>query len=65
MTHDSDATKRALEHDIEVLEDKAIGASKAAATRILPIAAGVLGLLVLAWIAGRRMRNRAERKHRG
>ncbi len=63
MTHDSDATQRALEHDIEVLEDKALDASKSAAMRILPIAAGVLGLLVLAWIAGRRMRSRAERKH--
>ncbi len=62
MTHDPDATQRALEHDIEVLEDKALNASKAAAMRILPIAAGVLGLLVLAWIAGRRMRNRAGRR---
>jgi hypothetical protein len=62
MTDDPDATQRALEHDVEVLEDKAISASKAAAIRILPIAAGVLGLLVLAWIAGRRMRNRAERR---
>ena len=63
MTDDPDAAQRALEHDIEVLEDKAIGASKAAAIRILPIAAGVLGLLLVAWIAGRRMRNRAERRH--
>lgn len=63
MTDDPEATQRALEHDIEVLEDKAIHASNAAAIRILPIAAGVLGLLLLAWIAGRRMRNRAERKH--
>ena len=62
MTDDPDATQRALEHDIEVLEDKALNASKAAAMRILPIAAGVLGLLVLAWIAGRRMRNRAGRR---
>ncbi len=62
MTHDPDATQRALEHDIEVLEDKALNASKVAAMRILPIAAGVLGLLVLAWIAGRRMRNRAGRR---
>lgn len=63
MTDDPEATQRALEHDIEVLEDKAISASKAAAIRVLPIAAGVLGLLLLAWIAGRRMRNRAEREH--
>lgn len=62
MTDDPDATQRAFEHDIEVLEDKAVSASKAAAMRILPIAAGVLGLLVLAWIAGRRMRNRAGRR---
>lgn len=62
MTDDPEATQRALEHDIEVLEGKAVSASKAAAIRILPIAAGVLGLLLLAWIAGRRMRNRAERK---
>jgi hypothetical protein len=64
MTDDPDAAKRALEHDIEVLEDKAISASKAAAIRILPIAAGVLGLLVFAWIAGRRIRNRADRTRR-
>ena len=62
MTDDPDATQRALERDIEVLEDKAISASKAAAIRILPIAAGVLGLLLIAWIAGRRMRNRAGRR---
>ncbi len=39
MTHDSDATQRALEHDIEVLEEKAVSGVKAAAIRILPIAA--------------------------
>jgi hypothetical protein len=59
MTHDSDATQRALEHDIEVLEDKALSGAKAAAIRILPIAAVVLCLLGLAWMAGRRARTRA------
>jgi hypothetical protein len=63
MTHDSDATQRVLEHDIEVLEDKAIHTAKSFAKRVLPIAAGVFGLLLVAFIAGRRLRNRAERKH--
>jgi hypothetical protein len=62
MTHDPDATQRALEHDIEVLEEKAIKGAKSLAMRILPIAAGVLGLLLVAFIAGRRLRGRAERK---
>jgi hypothetical protein len=62
MTHDPETTQRALEHDIEVLEDKAINASLAAVKRILPIAGGVLVLLLLAWIAGRRMRARAENR---
>jgi multisubunit Na+/H+ antiporter MnhB subunit len=63
MTHDPDATQRALEHDIEVLEEKALHTAKSFAVRVLPIAAGVLGLLVVAFIAGRRLRARAERKH--
>jgi hypothetical protein len=62
MTDDSDATQRALEHDIEVLEEKAIHASKAVAMRVIPIAAGILALLVLAFVAGRRARARAERR---
>lgn len=55
-THDSDATARALEHDIEVLEDKAKTASKHIAMRVAPVAAVVLGLLAVAWILGRRSR---------
>jgi hypothetical protein len=63
MTHDSDATQRALEHDIELLEERALGSAKSVAIRVVPIAAGVLGLLLVAFIAGRRMRARAERRH--
>jgi hypothetical protein len=58
MTHDSDATARALEHDIEVLEDKAKEASKRLAIRIAPVAGVVLALLLTAWILGRRSRKR-------
>jgi hypothetical protein len=56
MTHDPVATQRALEHDIEVLEEKAKETSKHIAARVVPVAALVVGLLVLAWILGRRSR---------
>jgi hypothetical protein len=50
--------ERALEHDIEVLEDKAVTASKRLAARAAPVLVAVLVLLVLAWLAGRRLRDR-------
>jgi hypothetical protein len=50
--------ERALEHDIEALEDKAVAASKQFAVRAAPVVVGVLVLLLLAWLAGRRLRNR-------
>ena len=55
-THDPDATARALEHDIEVLEEKAKTASKHIAMRVAPVAAIVAALLLGAWILGRRTR---------
>jgi hypothetical protein len=63
MTDESDQehterVERALEHDIEVLEDKALTASKRVAARAAPMVAGVLVLLLLAWLAGRRLRKR-------
>jgi hypothetical protein len=56
MSSDPEATQRALEHDIEVLEEKAKVTSRRIAIRVAPIAALVLGLLLLAWILGRRSR---------
>lgn len=50
--------ERALEHDIEVLEDKAVAASRRFAARAVPVLVVVLVLLVLAWLAGRRLRDR-------
>jgi hypothetical protein len=58
MTHDPAATQRALEHDIEVLEEKAKETSKRLAVRVAPVAALVVGLLVAAWILGRRSRRK-------
>jgi hypothetical protein len=55
-THDPDATARALEHDIEVLEEKAKTASVHLAKRVAPVAVAVLVLLAVAWILGRRTR---------
>jgi hypothetical protein len=55
---DVERTERALEHDIEVLEDKAISASKKLAVRAVPALVAVGVLLLLAWLAGRRLRAR-------
>jgi hypothetical protein len=58
MSHDPGATERALEHDIEVLEDRAKVAAEHIAIKVVPIAALVIALLVVAWILGRRSRER-------
>jgi len=63
MTDESDQehterVERALEHDIEVLEDKALDASKKLAARAVPALIAVGVLLLVAWLLGRRLRNR-------
>jgi hypothetical protein len=50
------AHTEALAHDIEVLEDKAIGEARRVAVRAAPILAGILALLIVAWILGRKSR---------
>jgi hypothetical protein len=46
----------ALAHDIEVLEDKAIDGARRVAVRAVPLLLGVLALLIVAWILGRKSR---------
>jgi hypothetical protein len=56
------ATTAALERDIDYLEHEAAKAGKAVAQRIIPPLAVFLGLCLLAWISGRRLRKRSEAK---
>jgi hypothetical protein len=58
MTHDPDATQRALEHDIEVLEEKAKSTAEHIAIKVAPVVVLVVALLLAAWILGRRSRDR-------
>jgi hypothetical protein len=54
------ATTAALERDIDYLEHEAAKAGKAMARRIIPPLAVFLGLCLLAWISGRRLRKRSD-----
>ena len=51
-----------LEHDLEVVEEEAKEAGVAAARRILPAIGAVVLLAALAWLLGRRLRDRAARR---
>jgi hypothetical protein len=56
---DEDLTRahtEALQHDIEVLEEKVIDETRRAAVRAAPILVGIVALLIVAWILGRKSR---------
>jgi hypothetical protein len=58
MQAKADADAAALQHDIEILEHEAARAGKSVARRLGPPIAVVLVLVVVAWVLGRRARNR-------
>jgi hypothetical protein len=56
---DEDLTRahaEALQHDIEVLEEKVIDETRRVAVRAAPILVGIVALLIAAWILGRKSR---------
>jgi hypothetical protein len=60
---DTDEKARALQRDLEALEHTAEEAAERAALRIAPYLIASVVLVVLAWVAGRKLRDRAERRH--
>jgi hypothetical protein len=58
MQAKADADAAAFERDIELLEHEAAKAGKSLARTLGPPLAAVLLLVVLAWVLGRRSRNR-------
>jgi hypothetical protein len=57
-----EANLQRLEHDIDLLETEAKHLGKSLARQLGPPAAAVVVLSVVAFIAGRRLRNRAARR---
>lgn len=57
-----DRIVRHLEHDLELVENEAKDVGVSAARRILPVVGAVLVLAFLAWLLGRRLRDRAARR---
>jgi hypothetical protein len=58
MQTKADADAAALARDVQFLEHEAAKAGKSLARKLGPPVAIVLVLVVLAWIAGRRLRDR-------
>ncbi len=58
MQAKADADAAALERDIGLLEHEAAQAGKSLARKLGPPLAVVLALVVVAWVLGRRSRNR-------
>jgi hypothetical protein len=54
----ADADAAALEHDVQLLEHEAARAGKTLAKKLAPPLAALLVLVVIAWLLGRRSRNR-------
>jgi hypothetical protein len=57
-----DADLAALQRDVEFLEREAAKAGKSLGKRLGPPLGGLLGLIVIAWLLGRRSRKRALRR---
>ena len=62
MAVDTDERAEALRHDLEALEHTAEEAAERVAKRAAPYVLASLVLIVLAWVAGRKLRARAERR---
>ncbi len=54
----ADAAAAALQHDMELLEHEAAKAGKTLARKLAPAIAALLVLVLVAWLLGRRSRNR-------
>ena len=59
---DTDERAEALRRDLEVLEHAAEETAERVAKRAVPYVVGFVVLVVLAWVAGRKLRDRAERR---
>jgi len=59
---DTDERSEALRHDLEGLEHAAEETAERVAKRAAPYLVGFVVLVVLAWVAGRKLRDRAERR---
>ena len=61
---DTDERAEAIQHDLEALEHAAEEAAERFAKRAVPYVVATVVLVVLAWVAGRKLRDHAERRRR-
>jgi hypothetical protein len=59
---DDEERAERLEHDLEALRGEAVHVGERAAVRIAPFVIGTVVLAALAWLVGRRLRDRAARR---